>query len=320
MKVQIDDVALIELEFGGLLDKALLQAQEVNRIEAIGVGGDGRALGQHIELGKEPRPWIEGMLRDMGVALGAQKLEGQEGQKVAERGDGLGSGQSGLFHHLDQVEFFDEGSKEENPGRLRVKGSLRDIDKRDPLSHRRHLGALDGHSQLEPCPARQSRIALFSQEPFNGADGNLNPFFGQKLCDFSGRQAMFSPIADLGPEGSIDAMTPCFALGQGFGEVDLFVGEEVSEQMDIGHRIAEAIGDHLSRQTIDEGGAQGLISALPFMHGMEEEFLVAHESLIQYDGYNVNTKMLKYSKARSRDIFRWAGLTIISCILSVISL
>jgi hypothetical protein len=58
------------------------------------------------------------------------------------------------------------------------------------------------------------------------------------------------------------------------------MGEEVSEQMDIGHRIAEAIRDHLSRHTVDKGGAQGLIPALPFMHGMEEEFLVAHESLI----------------------------------------
>ena len=88
-------------------------------------------------------------------------------------------------------------------------------------------------------------------------------------------------------------MAPCLSLGQGFGEVDLFVGEEVSEQMDIGHRIAEAIGDHLGRQTLDEGGAQGLISALPFMHGVEEEFLVAHESLIQYDGYYVNSKNVK---------------------------
>jgi len=287
VKVQIDDVSLIQLELGGLLDKALLQAQQVNLIEAIGVGGDGRTLGQHIELGKEPRPWIEGMLRDMGVALGAEKLEGQEGQKVAERRDGLGSRQSGLFHHLDQVEFFDKGSKEENPGRLRVKGPLRDMVKSDPLSYRRHLGTLDGHSQLEPCPARESRVALLSQDPFNRADRNFHPFFRQKLCDFSGRQAMFSPTADLGPGSGINAMPSGFALGQGFGEVHLFVGEEVSEKIHIGRRISEALGDHLGRQAIDEGGAQGLIAALPFMDGVKEEFLVPHETLIEYDGYNV---------------------------------
>jgi hypothetical protein len=97
----------------------------VNRIQTVGVGGDGRALGKHIESGKEPRPRIEGMLRDMGVALGAKKLEGQEGEKVAERRDGLGSRQSGLFHHFDQVELFDEGSKEENTGSSESKASER---------------------------------------------------------------------------------------------------------------------------------------------------------------------------------------------------
>ena len=233
------------------------------------------------------------MLRDMGVALGAEKLEGQEGEKIAERGDGLGSRQSCLFHHLDQVEFFDEGSEEENPGCLRVKGPLRDIGKLDSLSHRRHLSALDGHSQFEPCPARQSRVSLFSQDPFNRAHRDFHPFFGQKLCDFSGRQAMFSPIADLGPGSSINAMPSGFAFGQGFGEVHLFVGEEMSEQMHIGHRIAEAVGDHLGRQAINERGSQGLVATLPLMHGVEEEVFVAHESLIAYDGDNVNNKFVK---------------------------
>ena len=88
-------------------------------------------------------------------------------------------------------------------------------------------------------------------------------------------------------------MSSGFALGQGFGEVDLFVGEEMSEQMHIGHRISEALGDHLGRQAIDEGGSQGLIAALPFMHGVKEEVFVAHESLIAYDGNNVNYKFIK---------------------------
>ena len=78
-------------------------------------------------------------------------------------------------------------------------------------------------------------------------------------------------------------MTPCFSFGQGFGEVDPFMGEKVSEKMDIGHGIAEAIGDHLGRQTLDEGGAQGLVSALPFMHGVEEEVFVAHACLMADD-------------------------------------
>ena len=74
-----------------------------------------------------------------------------------------------------------------------------------------------------------------------------------------------------------------FAFGQGFGEVDLLLDEEVSEQIDIGGRISEAFGDDLGRQAIDEGGAQRLIAALPFMHRVEEEVLVAHARLMAYD-------------------------------------
>ena len=121
VKIQIDDAAIVEPKLYSLLDKALLQAQQMNPIEAIGISGYGRALGQHIELSKKPRPRIEGMLRDMSVALSAQKLEGQERQKIAERRDHLGSWQSGLLHHLGQVELLDERSKEKDAGRLRSK-------------------------------------------------------------------------------------------------------------------------------------------------------------------------------------------------------
>jgi len=293
VKIQIDDVALIEFELESLLDKALLQTQEMDPIEAVRVSGDGRALGQHIETGKEPRARIEGMLRDMGIAFSTKEFKGQEGEQVAEGRDGFGPGQSGLFHHFEQVEPFDEGSEKEDPCPFGVKGSLRDIDKGNSLSHSRYLGPFDGDSKLEASPARKARVAFLGQEPFDGADRDLYPFFGEELCDFSSRQAALSPIAYLGPERGIDAVAPCLSLGQGFGEVDLFVGELVPEQMDIGHGIAEAIGDHLGRQTLDEGGAQGLISALPFMHGVEEKFFVAHEGLIQNDGYDVNTKNVK---------------------------
>ena len=65
--------------------------------------------------------------------------------------------------------------------------------------------------------------------------------------------------------------------------------------MHIGHRIAEAIGNHLGRQAINERGSQGLVASLPLMHGVKEEVFVAHESLIAYDGDNVNNKFIKIS-------------------------
>jgi len=299
MEVQVDDIAIVELELTGVLDKALLQAEHVNRVKAVGIGGYGSALGQNIELSKEPRPRIEGMLGDMGIALGAEQLKGHKREKIADCWDHLGSGQSGLLHHLEQIELFDEGGKEEYPGSLRVKGLLRNITEPDPLSHRRHLGTLDRHSQFQPCPTGQSRVALFCQDPFNRTYGNLHSFFGQELSDLSGRQAMFSPIADFGPGSGIDAMPSGLSRRHGFGEVDLFLSEQMSEEIDVRHRISEAVGDHLGGQAINKGGSQGLIASLPLMHGMEEEFFVAHGSFIYYDAYNVKSKMYKMEQKPS---------------------
>jgi len=71
---------------------------------------------------------------------------------------------------------------------LDVCGSIKDQlgggipgKKADPLGYCRHLGALEGHSQLDPCPSRQSRVFLFSQDLFSRAHRNLHLFFGQKL-------------------------------------------------------------------------------------------------------------------------------------------
>ena len=71
------------------------------------------------------------------------------------------------------------------------------------------------------------------------------------------------------------------------------MGKEVPEQMNVGDRITEALGDHFGRQTLHKGGTQSLIAALPVVHGMEEELFIEHASLIAYDGLNVNIKILK---------------------------
>jgi hypothetical protein len=126
-------------------------------------------------------------------------------------------------------------------------------------------------------------------------DRNLHPFFGQKLCGFSYRQAMFSPFVGFGSSSSINAMASGFALGNVFGKVHFFMAKQVSEQRLLGNRISKALSDHLSRQTIDEQSAQGLIAARPIMDGMEEGFLAthAHANLIASYRYSVNYKFLK---------------------------
>ena len=99
---------------------------------------------------------------------------------------------------------------------------------------------------------------------------------------------MLAPVADLGLERSVEPAAVGFAFGDGFGEVDLLVGEQMPEQVDIGQRIAKTLGDDAGRQAFDKGGSQGLIAALPFMDWVEEEALITHEKLIAYGGYNVN--------------------------------
>ena len=95
VEVEIDDVALIEAELHGLLDEGGLKLVDVNIVQGIGVGGHGGALGQDIEPGEQTEPRIEGVVRDMGVALGTQEFERQEGEKVVQRGNGLALGQAG---------------------------------------------------------------------------------------------------------------------------------------------------------------------------------------------------------------------------------
>ena len=48
----------------------------------------------------------------MGIALVAQEFEGQKGQKVALRGDGLGAWQAGGPDDVFEVEPGQEGGKE----------------------------------------------------------------------------------------------------------------------------------------------------------------------------------------------------------------
>ena len=98
---------------------------------------------------------------------------------------------------------------------------------------------------------------------------------------------MLTPVADLGLERSVEPAAGGLTLGDGLGEVDLLVGEQMPEQVDIGEGIAKALGDDAGGPAFDKGGSQGLIAALPLMDWAEEEALIAHEELIAYDVYNV---------------------------------
>lgn len=79
VKVQIDDAAVIQTEMNGFLHKGLLEFQDMNLVQGIGIGGHGRAFGQDVETGKQAQAGIEGMVSHMGVPLCADELQGQKG-------------------------------------------------------------------------------------------------------------------------------------------------------------------------------------------------------------------------------------------------
>jgi len=98
---------------------------------------------------------------------------------------------------------------------------------------------------------------------------------------------MLAPVANLGLERSVEPAAGGLTLGDGFGEVDFLMSEQMSEQVDIGKCIAKTLSDDAGGQAFDKGGSQGFIAALPFVDWVKEEVLIAHEKLIAYDGYNV---------------------------------
>jgi hypothetical protein len=98
---------------------------------------------------------------------------------------------------------------------------------------------------------------------------------------------MLTPVADLGPERGVKPAAGGLTLGDGFGEVDFLMSEQMSEQVDIGEGLAKTLSNDSGGQAFDKGGSQGFIAALPFMDGLKKEALIAHEKLIAYGGYNV---------------------------------
>jgi hypothetical protein len=83
------------------------------------------------------------------------------------------------------------------------------------------------------------------------------------------------------------------ALGDRLGEVEFLVDEQVPEQVHIGHREAESVGDGFGWEAIHQQSAQGLVAALPAVARVGEVGKIAHGSYIAYDDYYVNIKDIK---------------------------
>lgn len=80
MKIKVDDRTGTEAESHDLTDESILQTEKMVGIE--GIGGEGGAFRQDVETGEEAQSRIKNVPVDMGVSLGAEKLQGENGEEV----------------------------------------------------------------------------------------------------------------------------------------------------------------------------------------------------------------------------------------------
>ena len=73
-------------------------------------------MGRTLSPANKPQAGVEGMFPHMGIALGAEELQGEEGQEVVQGRNALALREVGRPDHLIEVELGHEGSKQEHPG------------------------------------------------------------------------------------------------------------------------------------------------------------------------------------------------------------
>ena len=75
----------------------------------------------------------------------------------------------------------------------------------------------------------------------------------------------------------VNAVSGGETFGDRFGEIQFSRSEEVAKQADVLGRIMESLGDDVGRETVDKGGAEGLITTLLVRDGMDKKGSIFHE-------------------------------------------
>ncbi len=120
VKVEVNDSTVVQTQLGGFFNKGLLKTKQMDLIQRVRIGGQGRTFGQDIETGEQPQAGIESMIAHMGITLGSQQLQSQVRQEVINGRDDLSSGEPRLPDQLRNLELLQERRKKEDPGRLTV--------------------------------------------------------------------------------------------------------------------------------------------------------------------------------------------------------
>jgi hypothetical protein len=75
----------------------------------------------------------------------------------------------------------------------------------------------------------------------------------------------------------VNAVSGGETFGDRFGEIQFPRREEVAKQADVLGGIMESLGNDMGRETVDKGGTEGLITALPVWDGMDKKGSILHD-------------------------------------------
>ena len=280
VEIQIDDAPVIQSQMGGLLYNSLLELQDMDLIEAIGVGGHGRALGQHVETGEETRTGIKGMISHVGVPLRADELHGQKREEVTDCRNDLGPRQPRGTDQFQRLKLLQKRDEKKCSSRFTVKTLTIHLCDGNALRSLGNLCSLDGQADLQTGATCKLGKSFFRQNPLHRPDRDVHAILGKQLGDLSCGEFLFSPGADLAAGLRGDPVTRGLPFWDRFRKVDLASSKLMFQQVDICGGVPKAFGHDLCREAVHERGSEGFIPPLPIMDGVDEVGGVAHEDLI----------------------------------------
>ena len=226
------------------------------------VSGQIRALGHHVEAGKQGDPLVKDQVHDMALTFLPDELESQQGADGLFGRDHAGFGQLGLADDLGQIEAMHQRDEEQQAAHSSSEGAGRKAQGAD-IGHGRWLGLECGGPLVIAAPGKSGK-PFFAQQhgeciDTDGVSGSrqlpLNVIDGEVLlADGHGQ------FTDAIPRGG--GLRPVF---NGLEEAHPFariVAELMAEHAKGAGGIVETAGHFGRRQLLDEEAAQGLVLPL----------------------------------------------------------
>ena len=139
------------------------------------------------------------------------------------------------------------------------------------------MGAFDSHLHFQPGSSGEFWKAFFSKDSFHGTDRELRTFIGEAFNDIACGELVGTVGFDFFSGSGVNAVSGGETFGDRFGEIQFSRSEEVAKQADVLGGIMESLGDDVGRETVDKGGAEGLITTLPVRDGMDKKGSILHE-------------------------------------------